>query len=90
MGLTPSTDRTRYTVLLLALVRMLFHYAMCVVAVVQGVIRYELVGIFPAQSFFEINAVSGDVVLRNSLLSDSEGREIYTVSTGHVHRTAFK
>lgn len=47
---------------------------------IQGAIRYELVGIFPVQSFFELNAVSGNLVLRNSLLSDGDGRETYTVS----------
>ena len=47
----------------------------------QGVIRYELVGVFPAQSFFDINEVTGEVVLRNSLLSDSDGRLLYTVSS---------
>ncbi|XP_076458561.1 protocadherin Fat 4-like [Babylonia areolata] len=44
----------------------------------EGVIRYELAGIFPVQSFFEINEVTGELVLRNSLLSDGDGRQTYT------------
>ena len=51
-----------------------------VAGLIQGAIRYELVGIFPVQSFFELNTVSGNLVLRNSLLSDGDGRETYTVS----------
>ncbi|XP_035826838.1 protocadherin Fat 4-like [Aplysia californica] len=45
----------------------------------QGSIRYEVIGLFPSQSFFNVDPVSGAVVLRNSLMSDAEGRISYTL-----------
>ena len=38
-----------------------------------------MIGLFPSQSFFNVDAVTGAVVLRNSLLSDAEGRLSYTL-----------
>ncbi|XP_041364043.1 protocadherin Fat 4-like [Gigantopelta aegis] len=45
----------------------------------EGVLTYELIGLFPAQSFFEVRPRTGEVVLRNSLLSDSIGHISYTI-----------
>ncbi|RUS85647.1 hypothetical protein EGW08_006593, partial [Elysia chlorotica] len=45
----------------------------------KGQIRYEVIGLFPSQSFFDVDVISGRVVLRNSLMSDAEGRTSYTV-----------
>ncbi|GFN78435.1 protocadherin fat 4, partial [Plakobranchus ocellatus] len=45
----------------------------------EGEIRYEVIGLFPSQSFFDVDVISGRVVLRNSLMSDAEGRISYTV-----------
>ncbi|XP_046579035.1 protocadherin Fat 4-like [Haliotis rubra] len=45
---------------------------------IQGTIKYELTGVFPAKSFFEIDPSSGAIVLMNSLLSDTLGRTSYT------------
>ena len=46
----------------------------------KGAIVYEMIGMFPAQSFFDINPVTGRVFLRNGLLSDSLQTTSYTVS----------
>lgn len=46
----------------------------------KGTIMYEMIGMFPAQSFFDINPISGRVFLRNGLLSDSLQTSSYVVS----------
>ena len=45
----------------------------------EGYIVYTLVGEFPVQSFFTVNATTGVVNLRNSLLADTTQNTIYTV-----------
>lgn len=46
----------------------------------KGTIVYEMIGMFPAQSFFDVNPISGRVFLRNGLLSDSLQTSSYVVS----------
>ena len=45
----------------------------------EGTIVYTLEGDFPVQSFVDLDANTGVVTLRNSLLSDSTQNTIYTV-----------
>ena len=47
----------------------------------EGTIVYGLTGLFPVQSFIDVNPSTGVVTLRNSLLSDSVQTTVYTVST---------
>ena len=42
-------------------------------------IVYEIVGLFPTQSFFVLDSSNGRIILRNSLLSDSLQTQSYTV-----------
>ena len=45
----------------------------------QGEMRYEVTGVYPAQSFFEIRN-NGDLVIRQPLTSDSLQLSEYTVT----------
>ena len=54
----------------------------------KGSIYYELVGQFPAQSFFQVNFVTGRISLRNNLLSDSLETASYTL-TMQAYDTAY-
>lgn len=46
----------------------------------EGVIVYTLDGVFPVQSFFDVDSTTGIVRLRHSLVSDSSQNTVYTVS----------
>jgi protocadherin Fat 4 len=46
----------------------------------KGSIVYQMIGMFPAQSFFDVNPSTGRVFLRNGLLSDSLQTSSYVVS----------
>ncbi|KAL8559117.1 hypothetical protein ACOMHN_046165 [Nucella lapillus] len=45
--------------------------ATAVDADLQGVIRYEVIGNYPAPTFFDVNSVSGDIFVKQSLALDS-------------------
>ena len=47
----------------------------------KGQIRYEMVGMYPAPLFFKIDAVSGNVILSQSLMYDSMRTVVYKVRT---------
>lgn len=53
----------------------------------QGSIRYESIGIFPAQTFFEVNTVSGAVNIIRSVRDDVILRASYTVSPTQFPQT---
>lgn len=46
----------------------------------KGTIRYELVGIYPAQDFFAVNPSTGSVTVTRDLATDSFETMQYTVS----------
>lgn len=46
----------------------------------QSAIVYESIGVYPAQTFFEVNSVNGDVTIRTNLKDDNSARTDYTVS----------
>lgn len=46
----------------------------------KGTIRYELVGIYPAQEFFAVNPTTGSVTVTRDLATDSFETMQYTVS----------
>ena len=48
--------------------------------VFQGVIRYEVVGNYPAPTFFDVDPASGNVFVRQSLAFDSLLSTTYFVS----------
>ena len=47
----------------------------------QGAIVYESVGLYPAQSFFQVNATTGVINIIQSLKQDVFSRTEYTVSS---------
>lgn len=47
----------------------------------QGNLRYELVGIYPAQDFFAVDPSSGEVSVIRNLTTDNFETMQYTVST---------
>lgn len=49
--------------------------------ILQGEIVYEMIGVYPAGSFFSVNSSTGLVSLRNDLRMDSLRNEEYVVST---------
>ena len=51
-----------------------------VVVSFQGEIRYEAIGVYPATSFFAVNAVSGAVTVTTDLRNDALLITSYTVS----------
>lgn len=53
----------------------------------QGSIRYESIGIFPAQTFFEVNTVSGAINIIRSVRDDVILRASYTVSLNTISKT---
>lgn len=53
----------------------------------QGSIRYESIGIFPAQTFFEVNTVSGAINIIRSVRDDVILRASYTVSLNTISQT---
>lgn len=53
----------------------------------QGSIRYESIGIFPAQTFFEVNTVSGVINIIRSVRDDVILRASYTVSLNTISKT---
>lgn len=52
----------------------------------QGSIRYESIGIFPAQTFFEVNTVSGAINIIRSVRDDVILRASYTVSLNTIFK----
>ena len=46
---------------------------------IQGSIIYESIGLYPAQSFFDVNATTGAVRIVQSLKDDGFARTDYTV-----------
>lgn len=53
----------------------------------QGSIRYESIGIFPAQTFFEVNTASGAINIIRSVRDDVILRASYTVSLNTISQT---
>ncbi len=49
----------------------------------QGDLRYEFTGVYPAQDFFEINQETGQVILKKNLKEDVARADKYTVSRWH-------
>lgn len=45
----------------------------------QGRLQYELMGVYPARTFFGIRRDSGQVYVRTNLTADSTERERYEV-----------
>lgn len=56
-------------------------------SILQGSIRYESTGIFPAQTFFEVNSVTGAINIIRSVRDDVILRSSYTVSQKHMCRS---
>ena len=69
--LTKTKTRT-FLILCTYLFLVFFH--------LQGSIRYEISGVYPAETFFFISPTQGVIVIRNSLKSDSLQATEYTVS----------
>ena len=51
--------------------------------VFQGVIRYEVVGNYPAPTFFDVDPSSGNIFVKQSLAFDSLLSTTYFVSVLH-------
>ena len=50
----------------------------------QESIRYELIGDYPTQSFFDLNSITGQLTVSSSLLTDSLRASFYRVSQATV------
>ena len=57
--------------------------------ILQGAIRYELIGDYPTQSFFQLNSVTGNITTRASLKSDNLRSQSYTVCYMYIQSVQY-
>ena len=50
----------------------------------QGSIVYETIGVYPAQSFFQVDSASGAVFIIQDLKNDERARTLYTVRSSSL------